>query len=144
MRAVRRPKAGPPGERGFTLLEILVALTVTVIGLLGVMAMQATTVRSNRDAAMFTRAANFAEEVMERTRGLSVTQLQAAGLTFSPLEIAGTTYTVSATAVDLPAPNDNLAMVTVRVVYDEDGDATSTDDDRTAIVQMIRTRTESM
>jgi type IV pilus assembly protein PilV len=128
------------GERGFTLMEVLVALTVTVIGLLGVMMMQADTVRSNRQTQMFTRAANFAEEVMEKARGMTTTQLQG-GMTFQPLVVSGTTYTVEATATDI-AESSNLVLVTVNVRYDEDNDVTTSDDDRKAVVQMIRTRTE--
>jgi type IV pilus modification protein PilV len=130
------------GQGGFTLLEILIALTVTVIGLLGVMMMQASTVRSNREAALFTRAANFAEEVMERTRGIPVATLQG-GMSFTPITVNNTTFFVSATATDVSL-GSNLAVVRVEVRYNEENDTATSGDDRRAVVEMLRTKAEAL
>jgi type IV pilus modification protein PilV len=61
-----RPRAR---TRGFTLIEIMVSLAVVIIGLLGIMALQTTTVRANRLARNLDRARVYAEQVMEDVRG---------------------------------------------------------------------------
>jgi Tfp pilus assembly protein PilV len=45
---------------GFTVLEVMMALTVLVIGVLGVMVLQTATLASNQDAAQVTVASNIA------------------------------------------------------------------------------------
>ncbi len=54
--------------RGFTLIEIMVSLAVVIIGLLGIMALQTTTVRANRLARNLDRARMYAEQLMEDLR----------------------------------------------------------------------------
>jgi type IV pilus modification protein PilV len=128
-------------QGGFTLIEILVALLVTVVGLAGVMMMQAETVRSNRRAQQFTRAANLAEEIMEVSRGTRV-DLLLDGVTYDPQEIGGTTYAIALQAAEV-ATGSNLVRVIVTVTYSEDNDSSSADD-RVARVEMLRTKTEAL
>lgn len=52
--------------RGFTLLEVMMALTVLAIGLLGVVALQAATVGSTQDASQFTTANNVTRTWIQR------------------------------------------------------------------------------
>lgn len=52
--------------RGFTLIEVMMALTVLTIGLLGVVALQATTISSNRSAQQFTVANAAARTWLQR------------------------------------------------------------------------------
>lgn len=54
------------GEAGFTLLEVMMALTVLAIGLLGVVALQAATVGSTQDAAQFQTANAIARTWVQR------------------------------------------------------------------------------
>lgn len=53
---------------GFTLIEIMVSLAVVIIGLLGIMALQTTTVRANRLSRNIERARVYAAQVMEDLR----------------------------------------------------------------------------
>jgi len=53
-------------EKGFTLLEVLVAITVLTVGLLGMALMQASAIRANAFAANTTEAVNWAEDQMEK------------------------------------------------------------------------------
>jgi type IV pilus assembly protein PilV len=136
-----RSGLGRRRQRGFTLMEVMVSLVITIIGLAGVLRMQSITAKSNRRSAQFTRAANIAEETMESIRGTKITELLA-GVTYGSVTYNGVEYSITTTATEV-ADNTNLVLLTVSVTYDEDGD-TSTSDDRRARVQMLRTKTETL
>jgi len=53
-------------QAGFTLLEVMMALTVLAIGMLGVVALQASTIGSTQDAQMFTVANSVARTWVQR------------------------------------------------------------------------------
>lgn len=63
-------KAGHPRikQQGFTLLEVLIALLVLSIGLLGLAALQTTGLRSNEMASMRTTATMLAYDITDRMR----------------------------------------------------------------------------
>jgi type IV pilus assembly protein PilV len=54
--------------KGFTLIEILVALVVLSIGLLGVAALQLNSLRNNHSSAMRTQATFLAYDIIDRMR----------------------------------------------------------------------------
>jgi type IV pilus modification protein PilV len=131
----------PRSERGFTMMEILVSLLITIIGLAGVLMMQANAVKGNRQSEQFTYASNLAEQVMEDARSTAMSKLLA-GATYPSQTYKGVTYAIALTATEVTV-GSNLVRVRAAVTYSEDGD-TSTDDDRTASFEMIRTKTESL
>jgi prepilin-type N-terminal cleavage/methylation domain-containing protein len=136
-------RAARRGERGFTLLEVLVALLVTIIGLAGVLMMQANTARANRENAEFTHASMIAEETMEGARGMNIdTLLNTSPISYGSQTDRGITYNITLTAARI-ATGSNLVLITSAVTYSEDKD-TSTADDRTARFQLIRTYTEQL
>jgi type IV pilus assembly protein PilV len=55
-------------QRGFTLLEVLIALLILSIGLLGLAALQTTSLRSNQMASMRTTATQLAYDISDRMR----------------------------------------------------------------------------
>ncbi len=55
-------------ESGFSIVEVLVALLVLAIGLLGLAALQAQGLRFNHDAYVRTQATNLAYEIVDRMR----------------------------------------------------------------------------
>jgi len=55
-------------QRGFSLLEVLIALLVLSIGLLGLAALQTTGMRSNQMASMRTLVSQFAYDITDRMR----------------------------------------------------------------------------
>lgn len=134
------------GDSGFTLIEVLVALLVMIIGLTGVVMMQAAAVRGNRDATRFTRAAMLAEDGMEELRGRSVATLEADETVEQPEgywrseTVAGVEYLV-AYSVDDVSGQPNLVRVTVTVSYADEGDETAP---RSVQVQTIRSRPEAL
>ncbi len=65
MRA-HRPSAAHPHSHGFTLLEVLVALVIFSVGLLGLAGLQMSSVRSNSSAQYRTQATLVLQDLAER------------------------------------------------------------------------------
>jgi type IV pilus assembly protein PilV len=63
-----RTKQRPRASRGFTLIEALVALLVLSIGLLGVAALQLTSLRSNTSSSYRSQATFLAYDIADRMR----------------------------------------------------------------------------
>jgi prepilin-type N-terminal cleavage/methylation domain-containing protein len=136
----------PNRERGFTLIEVLIALMVSIIGLSGVLIIQANTVKANRETALMNTATTIAEQYEELARGYTVAQLAAgiAPITYTDPR-SNVTYTITITWAPI-AGQDNLAMMTTTVTFvpnRETGTAVAAAT-RTARVQMIRTLTEAL
>lgn len=64
-----RPCAGPRKQRGFSLIESLVAIVVLSFGLLGMAGMQAFSLQATQQARLQGRAASLARELAEMLRG---------------------------------------------------------------------------
>lgn len=58
----------PARHAGMTLIEVLVTLVIISVGLLGVAALQITTVRNNQDAYVRSQAAMLASDMLDRMR----------------------------------------------------------------------------
>ena len=56
------------GVRGFTLFEVLIALVVLSVGLLGLASLQTTTLKFNQGAYLRTQATNLAYDMADRMR----------------------------------------------------------------------------
>lgn len=71
MRSAPNPHRSLRGARhagGMTLVEVLVTLVIISVGLLGVAALQLTTVRNNQDAYVRSQAAMLASDMLDRMR----------------------------------------------------------------------------
>jgi type IV pilus assembly protein PilV len=55
-------------QRGFTLIEILVTVVLISVGLLGVAALQLTTLRSNQESYVRSQASVLASDILDRIR----------------------------------------------------------------------------
>jgi prepilin-type N-terminal cleavage/methylation domain-containing protein len=53
-------------ERGFTLVELLIALALSMIGLLGLMALQISAIKGNASSRNFAEATALAQEKLEK------------------------------------------------------------------------------
>jgi type IV pilus modification protein PilV len=67
---VERVKRGPEpgGERGFTVVEVLIALLVLLVGLAGILSLQFTSMRASSFSRHATEASVLAEDKMEDLR----------------------------------------------------------------------------
>jgi type IV pilus assembly protein PilV len=59
---------GSAGQGGFTLIEVLIAVLVLAIGLLGLAGLQASALRFNHDAQLRTQATLLAYDIADRAR----------------------------------------------------------------------------
>lgn len=64
-----RPPSSRRGQSGFSLLEVLIAIIILSIGMLGAVGMQATAMQSNKEARNQAIATTFARELAEKMRG---------------------------------------------------------------------------
>jgi prepilin-type N-terminal cleavage/methylation domain-containing protein len=97
------------GERGFTVVEVLIALLVLLIGLAGILSMQFTSVRANSFSRHATEATILAEDKMEDLRATptaalvpSTDQVDALGKTGGPLAIYTRVWTLDTTLTPIP------------------------------------------
>jgi len=130
----RYPK-GPAAARGFSLIEVLVAVLVLAIGLLGLAALQSTAMKFTDSAASRTQATVLAYDILERMRANPDGMGSSAyDVDFSDNPTAGTMAETDLTqwkadlADDLPSGNgriqttdlgQNLYRVTVDVRWDD-------------------------
>lgn len=71
-----------PAQRGFTLIEILVTVVLISVGLLGVAALQLTTLRGNQESHVRSQASVLAADILDRMRA-------------NPIAFRGNAYTVT-------------------------------------------------
>ena len=102
-------------DEGFTLIEVLIAISIFAIGLLAVATMQLSAIRVNSTAGQITTRITWAQDKLEELMALPYTdsQLQAAGSPFQETTPDGY-YTISWTVTDNnPIPGTKLITVTV-------------------------------
>ena len=63
-------------EEGFSLIEVLVALTILSVGLLGLAMFQVTAIKGNAIASKWTVATELAQDRLERFRHVDWTSIQ--------------------------------------------------------------------
>lgn len=103
-------------DNGFSLVELLIALTILAIGLLGILGMQVYAIRGNAFSSNMSIAQNIAQQKLEYYRNLSYNNVR--GVPEFGTEYVGQAAVVPAT--DLPAddylpPFPENAADTVRV-----------------------------
>jgi len=67
-RCVGRRRKGPAGQRGFTLMEVLIAVLVLAVGLLGLAALQLAGMKSNHSAYLRSQATIAVYDLLDRVR----------------------------------------------------------------------------
>ena len=65
---LRNPTVGPRRQRGLSLIEVLIAMLILAIGLLGIAAMQAITLRNSQSAFDRTQAVVLSYAMLDRMR----------------------------------------------------------------------------
>jgi type IV pilus assembly protein PilV len=90
------------GQRGFSLVEVLVSIVILSIGVLGAVGMQAAAMQSNREVRYQAIAGSLARELAEKMRGNNVVAIQTAAAD-NPY-LLDRTLTAS-TALTAPSPN---------------------------------------
>ena len=101
-------------EQGFTLIEIMIALVIFSIGLLGIAIMQINAINGNASARMSTEAATHAQDQIERLLGLPYTHADLSDGVHAATPLPGNIYDVG-WVVDEGNPFANAKTVTLTV-----------------------------
>lgn len=159
-------------ERGFTLLELLMTLGVTTVGLLGLLSLHLSLVRGNDGASRAAEATQIGHTALESLRAARNTEELATLLTGNPgaappfdvpwcrreanvveataLGRGGMTYRCRVVVVVVPLPAGapaNLWRIRVEVGWTEDGAAQGAEDgrlDHLIAVEVIRSIEEQL
>ncbi|MBI5588512.1 MAG: prepilin-type N-terminal cleavage/methylation domain-containing protein [Deltaproteobacteria bacterium] len=68
-------------DKGFTLVEVLIALTILSIGILGIAGLAGTAIKSSSYARSLTQATNFGQERLEALMGVEYNNIQSSETT---------------------------------------------------------------
>jgi type II secretory pathway pseudopilin PulG len=149
-------------ERGFTLVELLITLLVTVIGLIGMLGVFGSASRGNLDARQYTEALGVCEGTVEEIRGMTIAEMETldtpspdyygaittAGwgpVAYHKGTVAGATGVTFVRQIYAKALDDDLVWMKVVVRWTTDGAAIGASggvNDRKMELEMVRGRTE--
>jgi prepilin-type N-terminal cleavage/methylation domain-containing protein len=104
-------------SKGFTLIEVVIALVILCICLLGMAGLMAKTTRNNSYGGHLTEAATFAQDKLEQLRATPFGMIQAnTTITDYLLGSTGITYSRSWVAVpNIPPPANTINVITITV-----------------------------
>ncbi len=109
-------------RQGFSLIEVLIALVILAVSLLGLSAMMARTTRNTSNGGHLTEAATFAQDMLEGLKVIPYGNLISGPDPAPPSGSTGITYnravTVAPNAGPIP-PNDSFRTVTVTVNWND-------------------------
>jgi prepilin-type N-terminal cleavage/methylation domain-containing protein len=97
------------GKGGFTILEVMVAISILAVGLMAIFTAQSRSIRGNTDANRQTEAMTFAQDRMEELLALPYEDLDGTG---SPVTAPGG-YEVAWTVTEYASENYKLIEVEV-------------------------------
>ncbi len=118
-------------QKGFTLIEVLIALVILAVGLLGVTAMQITAIRGNHFSDNLTRATVLAQNKLEELKHLPYYDSKlSSGQAPQQMTYSGIVYTVR---YDVTALGNTMKNITASVKWMDQGD-------RSVTVSAIRSR----
>jgi prepilin-type N-terminal cleavage/methylation domain-containing protein len=146
-------------QRGFTLLELLITLSVTTIGLVGLLALHVSVVRGNDGASRSAEAQQIGASELEGLRAQRPGDMMQAltGSTAFALPTAprirvvvgrgGMAFTVTTTVVAVPGASASLMRIRVVTAWTEDGGtrgASGGQLDHALALELIRTKEEAL
>jgi type IV pilus assembly protein PilV len=105
------------GEGGFTLIEVIVAISILTVGLLAVASMQTSAIRGNHMGYRVTEATTMAQDRLEwlMMQDYADAALDAGTDKADPIGGAPSGYTINYDVADLGAFTGKLVTVTVRL-----------------------------
>jgi prepilin-type N-terminal cleavage/methylation domain-containing protein len=147
------------GQGGFTLLELLITMAVTVIGLMGLMSLHLTTTRGNDIASRSGEGVTIAQQTLEDLRARAfkdmVEALTGNRNTALPIDVVlnvvqgrnGMSYRRRAIVQEMTTASTGLVRVRLEVSWTDDGAIQGSDNgvhDHVLVLEVLRTRVEAM
>jgi len=112
-------------EAGFSLIEVLIAMTVIGVGFLAVASMQGVSITSNHNSSLMTQATYLAEERIEELRNRSYININATGSPEANIDAQGQPGTgglfTRTWTVAFDSPGVLMKTITVTVTWRERG-----------------------
>jgi type IV pilus modification protein PilV len=108
-KALMLPKALRDGEDGFTLLEVIIAISLLMVGLLAVASMQVGAINGNADANRMTEATTLVQDRMEELMARSYANVTSGSETVGQYAI---TWTVTE---NTSGPAKDTKIVNVKI-----------------------------
>lgn len=108
-------------KAGFTLIELVVAILIFAIGIVGIMKMHQASIQSNNYSMQLTEALGAAETRLELLRGLSFshTSMSIGAHTETVVSLRGIPYTVNYTVTDSGSTATATRTIALNVQWDE-------------------------
>jgi prepilin-type N-terminal cleavage/methylation domain-containing protein len=135
------------GERGFTLLELLITLSVTTIGLIGLLALHLSIARGNDGASRSADAQQITVAQLETLRGQNTATMMAtidATPTVNLLGRNALQYTCTRSYTILNGASASLVRLRVVTAWTEDGGTVAGNAGHTLALEVIRTIEEKL
>jgi len=138
-------------QQGFTMIEVLVTLAVTLIGLGGLMTLHHVVSEGTGSASRMAEASAIAETALEEVRQLGFAQIESQ-FGVPPIdteleEAAGKgerVYERRLLIDPLDSVSPDLFRVRIEVSWTDDGAASGGDHDHTFVLESFRTRQEAL
>jgi prepilin-type N-terminal cleavage/methylation domain-containing protein len=142
------------GQRGFTVIEVLITLAVTLIGLGGLMTLHHVISEGTATAGRMAEASSVAEAALEDVRRAPFATLEAQ-LGAVPIDVELETahgrnervYGRHLTIETIDSVSEDLFRVRIEVTWSDDGAVAGAEDgihDHTFVLETFRTRQESL
>ena len=154
-RSSRRHQQG-----GFTLLELLVTATITIIGFAGLLGLHLSAISGNAMSGRAAEAVSISQRTMEQLRSDSVSGMvqELTGSTATPLPLTnvsmstltgrnGMTYRRTVSVNELTSVSPDLILIHVDVAWTDDGAVVGSDNgvhDHSIALELVRTRQEGL
>jgi prepilin-type N-terminal cleavage/methylation domain-containing protein len=143
-------------QGGFTLLELLITLAITVIGLTGLMSLYVVTAKGNAGTSRSGEGVAVAESTVEEIRTMTLAEMYARfGVPNLPIDAnldtvagrAGVTFSRRVQVTEMTATSTNLIKIRVEVTWTDNGAAAGVAagiHDHRVSFELIRTATEQL
>jgi prepilin-type N-terminal cleavage/methylation domain-containing protein len=146
-------------QRGFTLLELLITLSVTTIGLIGLLSLHLSVARGNDGASRSAEAEQIGAQVIESLRAQRIPDMMQTlahnpnavpPVTGDPMTASGRngmTYRIARTVTSLTGASTSLWRIRVEVSWTEDGATPGSNGgqlDHMIPLELVRTVEESL
>jgi prepilin-type N-terminal cleavage/methylation domain-containing protein len=144
---VHRRRGRGRGQRGFTLLELLITLSITTIGLIGLLALHLSIVRGNDGASRAAEAEQFTVTDLEALRSMSVSKMTpwiTSNADDTKLGRNNLPYQLHRSFTVLNAASSSLVLVRVKTTWTEDGAAFGGALNHSFALEVIRTMEEGL
>jgi prepilin-type N-terminal cleavage/methylation domain-containing protein len=108
-------------SRGFTLIELVVAILIFALGIVGIMKMHQASVQSNNFSMQFSQAMNIAEDRMDLLRGLGIDDANMSIGVHNPVTVTsmGVQYSISWTVSVTPFTYNAGRDVNLTIAWNE-------------------------